>query len=43
MGTAYLYCTSEKRCILKTEFMIGKRTFPARNKTQIIKKTNHCR
>lgn len=43
MGTAYLYCTSEKRCIIKTEFMIGKRTFPTRNKTQIIKKTNHCR
>lgn len=38
MGTAYCIVRVKKRCILKTEFMIGKRTFPTRNKTQIIKK-----
>lgn len=38
MGTAYCIVRVKKRCILKTEFMIGKRTFPIRNKTQIIKK-----
>lgn len=43
MGTAYCIVRVKKRCILKTEFMIEKRTFPTRNKTQIIKKTNHCR
>lgn len=32
MGIVYLYCTSEKRCILKIEFMIGKRIFLIRNK-----------
>lgn len=35
---------TKKTHILKTECMIGNRTFPTRNKTQIIKKKpNHCR